>query len=42
LSLGKTEEQSNISGNSNIDPTVMKLSDDHDDQDKQDDVGPHD
>jgi hypothetical protein len=39
LSLGRVGEQSNIGGSSNIDPTVMKLSDDHNDQDEQDDVG---
>jgi hypothetical protein len=41
LSLGRTEEQSNIDGNTNVDPTVMKLSDDHDDHDEQDDDGPY-
>jgi hypothetical protein len=41
LSLGRAEKQSNIGGNSNVDPTVMELSDDHDDQDEQDDGGPH-
>jgi hypothetical protein len=39
--LGRTEEQSNIDGSSSVDPTVMKLSDDHDDQDEQDDGGPY-
>jgi hypothetical protein len=39
LSLGRVEEQNNISGSINIDPTVMELSDDHD---EQSDVGPHD
>jgi hypothetical protein len=42
LSLSRAEEQSNIGASSNIDPTVMKLSGDHDDQDEQDDVGPPD
>jgi hypothetical protein len=41
LSLSRTEEQSNIDGSSNVDPTVMELSDDHDDQEKQDDDGPY-
>jgi hypothetical protein len=41
LSLGRTEEQSNIDDNSSVDPTVMELSDDHDDQDEQDDGGPY-
>jgi hypothetical protein len=41
LSLGRAQEQRNIDDNSNVDPTVMKLSDDHDDQDEQDDGGPH-
>jgi hypothetical protein len=39
LSLGRTEEQSNIDGNTSVDPTVMELSDDHDDHDEQDDGG---
>jgi hypothetical protein len=38
LSLGRTEEQSNIDGSSSVDPTVMELSDDHD---EQDDGGPY-
>jgi hypothetical protein len=38
LCLGRTEEQSTIGDSSNVDPTVMKLSDD---QDEQDDRGPH-
>jgi hypothetical protein len=37
LSLGRAEEQSNIGGSSNIDRTVMELSDD---QDEQDDASP--
>jgi hypothetical protein len=41
LSLGRAEEQSNIDDSSNIDPTIMELSDDHDDQHEQDDGGPH-
>jgi hypothetical protein len=36
--LGRTEEQSNIDCSSNVDPTVMKLSDYHNDQD---DGGPY-
>jgi hypothetical protein len=31
LCLGRAKEQSNIGGSSNINPTVMELSDDHDD-----------
>jgi hypothetical protein len=31
LSLGRAQEQRNIDDNSNVDPTVMKLSDYHDD-----------
>jgi hypothetical protein len=31
--LGRTEEQSNIDDDNSVDPTVMELSDDHDDQD---------
>jgi hypothetical protein len=42
LSLDRAEEQNNIGCSSNIDPTVMKLSDDHDDQGEQDDAGLHD
>jgi hypothetical protein len=41
LSLYRNEEQSNIGDSNNIDPTVMKLNDDHDDQIEQDDGGPH-
>jgi hypothetical protein len=41
LSLGRAQEQRNIDDNSNVDPTVMKLSDYHDDQDEQDNGGPH-
>jgi hypothetical protein len=41
LSLGRTKEQSNIDGSNSVDPTVMELSDDHDDQDEQDDGGPY-
>jgi hypothetical protein len=41
LSLGRTEEQSNIDDSSSVDPTVMELSDDHNDQDGQDDGGPY-
>jgi hypothetical protein len=41
LSLDRIEEQSNIDDNSNVDPTIMKLSDDHDDQDEQDDGDPY-
>jgi hypothetical protein len=29
--IGRTEEQYNIDDGSSVDPTVMKLSDDHDD-----------
>jgi hypothetical protein len=36
--LSRTEEQSNIDGGSSVDPTLMELSDDHDDQD---DGGPY-
>jgi hypothetical protein len=36
--LGRTEEQSNIEDRSSVDPTVMELSDDHD---EQDDGGPY-
>jgi hypothetical protein len=31
--IGTTEKENNIDGRSGIDPTVMELSDDHDDQD---------
>jgi hypothetical protein len=41
LSLSRTKEKNNINDSSNVDPTVMKLSDDHDDQDEQDDGGPY-
>jgi hypothetical protein len=34
--LSRIKEQSDIDGGSSIDPTVMKLSDDHDDQDDGD------
>jgi hypothetical protein len=33
LSFGRTEEQNNIDGSSSVDPTIMELSDDHDEQD---------
>jgi hypothetical protein len=36
--LGRTEEQCNIDGINSVDPTVMELSDDHD---EQDDGGPY-
>jgi hypothetical protein len=39
--IGRTEEQNNIDGRSSVDPTIMELSDDHDDQDEQDDGGPY-
>jgi hypothetical protein len=39
--ISRTEERYNIDGRSSVDPTVMKLSDDHDDQDEQDDDGPY-
>jgi hypothetical protein len=39
--IGRTEEKNNIDDRSNVDPTVMKLSDGHDDQDEQDDGGPY-
>jgi hypothetical protein len=32
--IGRTEEQNNIDGRSSVDPMIMKLSDDHDDQDE--------
>jgi hypothetical protein len=32
--LGRTEEQSNINDSNSVDPMVMELSDDHDDQDE--------
>jgi hypothetical protein len=41
LCLDRTEEQSNIDDNSSVDPIIMKLSDDHDDQDEQDDGVPY-
>jgi hypothetical protein len=41
LSLGRAEKQSNIDDSSNVDPLVIELSDDHDDQDEKDDGGPH-
>jgi hypothetical protein len=31
----------NIDGRSSVDPTIMELSDDHDDQDEKDDGGPY-
>jgi hypothetical protein len=37
--IGRTEEENNIDGRSSVDPTVLKLSDGHDDQDEQDDGG---
>jgi hypothetical protein len=39
--IGRTEKENNIDGRSSVDPTIMKLSDDHDDQDEQDDGGPY-
>jgi hypothetical protein len=33
----RTEEENNINGRSSVDPTVMELSDGHDDQDEKDD-----
>jgi hypothetical protein len=39
--IDRTEEKNNIDGRSNVDTTVMELSDDHDDQDEQDDGGPY-
>jgi hypothetical protein len=39
--IGRTEEQYNINGRSSVDPTVMELSDGHDDQEEQDDGGPY-
>jgi ABC-type Zn uptake system ZnuABC Zn-binding protein ZnuA len=41
LSLGRAEEQSNIDDSSNVDPTIIELSDYHDDQHEQDDGDPH-
>jgi hypothetical protein len=32
--IGRTEEQNNIDDRSSVDPTIMELSDDHDDQDE--------
>jgi hypothetical protein len=32
--IGRAEEQYNIDGRSSVDPTIMELSDDHDDQDE--------
>jgi hypothetical protein len=32
--IGRTEEQNNIDGRSSVHPTIMELSDDHDDQDE--------
>jgi hypothetical protein len=32
--IGRAEEQYNIDGRSSVDPTVIELSDDHDDQDE--------
>jgi hypothetical protein len=37
--IGRTEKKNNIDGRSSVDPTVMELSDGHDDEDEQDDVG---
>jgi hypothetical protein len=39
--IGRIEEENNIIGRSSVNPTVMKLSDGHDDQDEQDDGGPY-
>jgi hypothetical protein len=39
LSLSRVKKQNNIGGSNNFDPKVIKLSDDHD---EQDDVGPYD
>jgi hypothetical protein len=39
--IGRTEEQNNIDDRSSVDPTIMELSDNHDDQDEQDDGGPY-
>jgi hypothetical protein len=39
--IGRTEKQNNIDGRSSVDPTIMELSDDHDDQDEQDNGGPY-
>jgi hypothetical protein len=35
----RTEEKNNIDGRSSVDPTIMELSDDHDDQDEKYDGG---
>jgi hypothetical protein len=37
--VGRTEEQNNIDDRSSVDPTIIELIDDHDDQDEQDDGG---
>jgi hypothetical protein len=39
--IGRTEEQNNIDDKSSVDPTIMELSDDYDDQDEKDDGGPY-
>jgi hypothetical protein len=39
--IGRTEVENNIDCRSSVDPTIMKLSDGHDDQDEQDDGGPY-
>jgi hypothetical protein len=39
--IGRTEKENNIDGRNSVDPTVMELSDGHDDQDEQDDDGPY-
>jgi hypothetical protein len=39
--IGSIEEQNNIDDRSSVDPTIMELSDDHDDQDEQDNGGPY-
>jgi hypothetical protein len=39
--ISRTEKQNNIDGRSSVDPTIMELSDYHDDQDEQDDGGPY-
>jgi hypothetical protein len=41
--IGRTEEQNigRTDGRSSVDPTIMELSDNHDDQDEQDDGGPY-
>jgi hypothetical protein len=37
--ISRTEDENNIDGRSSVDPTIMELSDGHDDHDDQDDGG---